>query len=251
MPPVPDHFSRCSETNRRGPELLENLAKLKLLNPRSFKKMTDRKNAIILDIRSYDSFGGQHIPYALNVGFQGNFATFSGWIIPPEKEIFLVSDSFEQSKEAVTWLRRVGLDNVVGALEGKMADWVNVGLPAKHVIQLSSDQLNTRISKGEEIFLVDARTRSEFKIAHIEGAINIPAPELRTRYKELGKTQQITLICRTGNRSSMAASLLKQLGFDVVNVAGGMTGYSAAGYAPKCPMCSAPHGPRFLGKNQI
>jgi len=34
----------------------------------------------------------------------------------------------------------------------------------------------------------------------------------------------------------------------VINVAGGMSGYSAAGYAAECPVCVAPHVPAFLGK---
>jgi hydroxyacylglutathione hydrolase len=34
---------------------------------------------------------------------------------------------------------------------------------------------------------------------------------------------------------------------EVFNVAGGMTGYAAAGLGQACPMCVAPHGPRFIG----
>ena len=56
------------------------------------------------------------------------------------------------------------------------------------------------------------------------------------------------LLCSTGNRSSLGASILKQKGFqNVNNVAGGITGYSAAGHAPECPVCFVPHGPRFSG----
>jgi rhodanese-related sulfurtransferase len=61
----------------------------------------------------------------------------------------------------------------------------------------------------------------------------------------LKKSKPIALICSTGHRSSLAAALLKQKGFeDVSNVAGGMTGYSAAGYSEACPICVAPHIPR-------
>jgi glyoxylase-like metal-dependent hydrolase (beta-lactamase superfamily II)/rhodanese-related sulfurtransferase len=248
MPPAPDHFSRCSEINRKGPELMENLPTLQLLDARSFKESVDQASTIVLDSRCYDAFGGQFIPGAYNIDYDGNFATFAGWILPPEKEILLVSDSPKQSQDAVPWLRRVGLDNVVGALDGKMANWVNEGLPTDNVPQLSPHEFYRQITQGKRMVLVDARAPDEFSKTHIEGAINIPAPDLRERYTELDKSQQVTIICRTGHRSSIGASLLKQQGFDVVNVAGGMTGYSAAGFAPQCPMCSAPHGPRFLGQ---
>lgn len=47
-------------------------------------------------------------------------------------------------------------------------------------------------------------------------------------------------------RSSLATNILMQRGFKTVyNVAGGMTGYSAAGYARQCQACENPHGSRF------
>ncbi len=248
MPPAPDHFNRCSEKNRKGPVLIENLSDLIPLDTLTFKEIADKKDTVVLDIRSYEAFGGQHVPGAYHIDLNGNFATFAGWVIPPDKDILLVSDSLKQSQEAVIWLRRVGLDSTIGFLDGKMYAWANEGLPTNHVNHLSAEELHTRIIKSESITLVDVRARSEFETTHIKGAINIPAPELRTRYKELDKKKQITLICRTGHRSSLAASLLKQQGFkDVSSVAGGMSGYNAAGFAPECPMCSIPHGPRFLG----
>jgi rhodanese-related sulfurtransferase len=94
--------------------------------------------------------------------------------------------------------------------------------------------------------LIDVRAPLEFADTHIKGAINIPAPELRTRYKELHQDKPVYLICSTGNRSSLGTSILKQHGFkEVYNVAGGMTGYSAAGHIKQCNICINPHGPRL------
>ena len=101
----------------------------------------------------------------------------------------------------------------------------------------------------EKLQLVDVRAPREFEQAHIEGASNMPVPELRTRHNELSPSIPVVAICSTGHRSSLAASILQQHGFErVMNAAGGMTGYAAAGLAPACPMCVAPHGTRFLGK---
>ncbi|UCG45641.1 MAG: rhodanese-like domain-containing protein, partial [Candidatus Bathyarchaeota archaeon] len=250
-PDVPDHFSRCSEINRKGPKLIKHLQKPTRLDPNDFRKAADRGKTAVLDMRSYESFGGQHIPDAYNIDFSGNFPTFAGWIIPPDKEILLVSASSVRAEDAILWLRRVGLDNTVGFLNGGMHAWANEGLLTNHVGQLSAEELHTKIVKGESMTLVDVRARSEFETKHIEGAINIPAPELRTPHKELDKNRQLILICRSGNRSSLAASILLQQGFrDIYSVAGGMQGYSAAGYVQECPMCSIPHGPRFLGQSE-
>jgi hypothetical protein len=44
----------------------------------------------------------------------------------------------------------------------------------------------------------------------------------------------------------LGASILKQHGFkELHNLAGGMTGYSQAGYAEECMVCENPHGSRF------
>jgi glyoxylase-like metal-dependent hydrolase (beta-lactamase superfamily II) len=65
MPSAPDHFSRCTEINRKGPELLKKLHIPEALNNDAFRnKMRD---AVVLDVRSFESFGGQHIPDSYNI----------------------------------------------------------------------------------------------------------------------------------------------------------------------------------------
>jgi hydroxyacylglutathione hydrolase len=93
--------------------------------------------------------------------------------------------------------------------------------------------------------LTRCRTAHEFEAGHIEGAVNVAMPDLRTRFKEINVGLPVVVICNTGHRSSMGTSLLKQHGLKhVLNVAGGMTAYSAAGMAAPCPACTQLHGPR-------
>ena len=199
---------------------------------------------MILDIRPYEAFGGHHIAGSYHLDLGGNFSTFAGWIIPPDVNILLVVERPEQAEEAVVQLRRVGLDRTIGYLDGGMYEWAKAGLPMEHIPQLSAEDLKRRMTSGPAVTLVDVRAKREYMTGHIEGAINIPAPDLRTRYKELNQKIPIVVICNTGHRSSLGASLLKQHGFkDVSNMAGGVTGYNTAGYGPECPVCIAPHLP--------
>ena len=72
--------------------------------------------------------------------------------------------------------------------------------------------------------LVDVRTRSEFAAGHIEGAVNIPVQELDGRAGELGAREKpLVLYCRSGARSSRAASRLKEQGFTQVHDLGAMS----------------------------
>jgi rhodanese-related sulfurtransferase len=249
MPPSPDHFSRCSAINGKGPALARNLPVLEELDPQAFNKKAKSEKTIVLDVRSYDSFGGQHIPEAYQVDFGGNFATFAGWVLPPDSNILLVTGDGAEPEEVAMWLRRVGLDQVLGYLSGGMFEWAKAGLPTAHIKQLSVEELHGMGTGEREMVIVDVRAPREYEGFHIQGALNIPAPDLRTRYEELDPDVPTVLVCSTGHRSSLSASILKQHEFkDVFNVAGGMTGFSAAGYGPECPMCVAPHGPHFLGK---
>ena len=128
-----------------------------------------------------------------------------------------------------------------------MTAWATVGHAIEDIHLISAEDLHDRVTGESTSCLVDVRAPLEFEESHIEGAMNIPAPDLRTRYNELHPDKPTFLICSSGNRSSLAASILKQHGFrEVHNVAGGMTGYSAAGYARQCDVCVNPHGSRFL-----
>ena len=249
MPPAPDHFARCSATNGEGPALVRKLPALAPMKPAAFARRARRGKAVVLDVRSYDSFGGQHVPAAYHIDLGGNFATFAGWVLPVHAEILIVADSAEQAGQATVWLRRVGLDRVVGCMEGGMFAWAQAGMPTEHVPQASVHELRRMMDGEEGLTVVDVRSPREYESSHIQGAVNIPAPDLRTRHDELSRDVPIAAICSTGHRSSLAASLLKQHGFrDVWNVAGGMTAYAASGYGPECPTCVAPHGPRSLGR---
>jgi hydroxyacylglutathione hydrolase len=249
MPPAPDHFSRCSDINRKGPALVSELQVLEELDPSRFKECMKDPNVMVLDARSYDAFGSQHVPGSWHIDFGGNFPTFSGWVLPMDKDILLVSEDYEEALQANIWARRVGVDRIVGYLEGGMFAWAVAGLRTKDVHQVSADDLHDMASGDthSNIVLLDVRAPREFEDNHIEGAVNIPAPELRTRYKELDANKPTVLICSTGHRSSLGASILRQHGFkDVYNVAGGMTGYSAAGHTKKCRICENPHGSRYF-----
>lgn len=250
LPAIPDHFGRCNEINRRGPTLIRDLAPVRPLDPGIFRESSERHGTLVLDVRGYEAYSGQHLPDSFHISLRGNFGTFAGWVLP-DVEILLVADDGDQAQEAAVWLRRVGLDRIVGYLDGSTAAWANAGLPIDFVGLVSADRLH-QMSIGEQVFvLIDTRSPTVYKASHIEGAINIPTPEFRTRYRELDPDIPVVLVCNSGQQSSLAASILRQHGFrHLLNAAGGMRGYVAAGYALECPVCANPHGPRFLGERE-
>ncbi len=73
---------------------------------------------------------------------------------------------------------------------------------------------------------LDVRLNEEFDEGHIPGALLIPLSQLRKRAAEIDSAARYVAYCRSGRRSSVAAFLLSQLGFDVVSMAGGVLAWS-------------------------
>lgn len=228
MPPAPDHFKRLSDINRRGPILIGDLPDMEELDVIQFKERMDRSTFVILDTRSYHAFAAGHIPGSWHIDLNGNFPIFAGWVLPPDKDILLVADNYAKAREAKLWAQRVGVDRIVGYLNGGMAAWDMAGFKSEHIKLLSAEALQEMISQDDDFVLVDVRSPQEYEENHLPGAVNIPVGDLRTRHHELEKERKIVVICSSGFRSSIGASILKQNSFrNIYNVAGGMAGFCA------------------------
>jgi hydroxyacylglutathione hydrolase len=232
MPPAPDHFARCSEINRQGPALVSEMPRLKGMAPLQFKERLESRDTILVDVRGYAAFAGLHIPGAWHIDLAGNFPIFSGWVLPPDKDILLVADNRQGATEAAAWARRVGLDRIAGYLKGGIAAWTAAGEPTASIQLLSARELHEAVMGAlGDVALIDVRAPAEFESGHIEGALGIPAPDLRHRHTELSPETPTIVMCSAGIRSSLAASILRQHGFTRIQMAaGGLTGYYAAGY---------------------
>lgn len=81
----------------------------------------------------------------------------------------------------------------------------------------------------ETSVLIDVRTKSEFEMGSIRGAINIPLDELRERLDEVPKNKDIIIYCQIGLRGYLSHKILTQNGFkNVKNLSGGYKTYSIA-----------------------
>ena len=74
----------------------------------------------------------------------------------------------------------------------------------------------------EDGILVDIRMEDEFRHGSVQGSINIPLYLLRARARRLDRTRKYILFGQTEQRSSVAAFLLTQRGFDAYALKGGL-----------------------------
>lgn len=115
---------------------------------------------------------------------------------------------------------------------GSVRDPVNViGFVASNILRGDCKVLYWDAIKGldpEKNLLLDVRNPAELRAGAIEGALNIPLPQLRSRLNELPRDRRIVVYCQVGQRAYYAYRILVQEGFDAVNLSGGYKTYSHA-----------------------
>jgi len=78
----------------------------------------------------------------------------------------------------------------------------------------------------ESIFILDVRTKDEYDLGHIEGAVNIPVDEIRQNLGKIPRDKKIIVYCSVGLRAYVACRVLYQNGFnEVYNLSGGYKMY--------------------------
>ena len=83
----------------------------------------------------------------------------------------------------------------------------------------------------EGVTVLDVREPVEWQHGRIDGAVHIPITEIPDRATELPVDQQLLVVCKVGSRSAQVVGYLAQQGYDVVNLAGGLYDWQAAGRA--------------------
>ena len=92
------------------------------------------------------------------------------------------------------------------------------------------DEIEAFVNNGYK--LIDVRTAAEYGRGYIPGAVSIPVDEIRDRVGEI--TQKDLLVnCQVGQRGHTATMLLKELGFNAVNLDGGYLTWSNSPLATK------------------
>ncbi|MBU1424295.1 MAG: rhodanese-like domain-containing protein [Gammaproteobacteria bacterium] len=97
--------------------------------------------------------------------------------------------------------------------------------------------LSRALAAGSKPILLDVREPAEFDLLRIPGSINVPRGILEQScewdYDETvpelaaGREQEIVVVCRSGNRSVLAADIMLQMGFtNVVSLKTGVRGWS-------------------------
>lgn len=92
--------------------------------------------------------------------------------------------------------------------------------------EISPEEVERLINEKSGISIIDVREPSEFADGHIYGAINIPVNWIQSRMNEINAAEEHIMVCLSGQRSALAASILAANGFQVRNMSGGMMNWT-------------------------
>lgn len=182
----------------------------------------------IVDLRDRTAFAAGHVSGTLNVGVEGQFATYLGWLIPWATPLTLLGDSPEQVAQAQRELIRIGIDRLDGTATGDPNDWTTEPLGSFHRAQFTD---LAQVRHHRPVPVLDVRRAAEYATGHIEGAINIPLHDLLGNLDHV-PAGEVWVHCASGYRASIAASVLAAHDLPVVLIDDNFEEHAAASGLP-------------------
>lgn len=228
QPDAPAYFNRDAVLNSaERPTLDQALAHE--MNPLTLENVLElqAQGAQILDTRDPGEFASAHLAGSINIGLNGQFATWVGTVLDQEHPIVIVAAPGHENEAAVR-LGRIGFDHVAGYLKDGLHSLESRPDLTAATERLSAPRAAEILSSAQPPLLIDVRTPREREQKHIPGSVAIPLNRLAENLGNLPKGRPLLVYCAGGYRSSIAASLLRNRGFaDVSEIAGGIAGWEA------------------------
>ena len=231
LPAVPPYWPRMRGQNAEG---VEPVGTVDPPPPMSAEDVADlavgsdgagEDAPVVLDIRSPEAFAGGHVPGAINVAFGTSFPTWAGTALPADARTVLVAEDDQDLVEVAWSLLRIGYPVPEGHLRGGMMAWRTSG---REVAQLPTVDATT--VDPDAFVVLDVRQPDEWTAGHAPEAVHITGAELPRRIEEVPRDGDVLVVCGSGYRSTVAASLLRRHGHDrITNLTGGMAAWRAAG----------------------
>jgi hydroxyacylglutathione hydrolase len=227
QPDPPKYFATMKRMNKEGPRLLGCFSRPRRLDDAVLPEVLNERN-VVIDVRPAETYARGFLPGTLNIPLDNSFATWAGWLVPYDKDIYLLLGEGADARlqELTRALALIGIDRVAGYFTERA---LSAAGRLRRIPQMSAQEAHRAAHTGG-VTVLDVRSDVEWNAGHIPHAKHIPLGYLRDRLNELPKQQPFVTQCMSGRRSAIAASVLRGGGFEnVSNMSGGFEAWQEAG----------------------
>jgi len=224
LPDQPPNFASIVEVNR-GP-LVESVSEAPRLSPGQLEELM-AAGTMVVDVRAPADFDRSHIPGAVAITITGaGFGTRLAWLAGTDSPVAFVGDTTEDGERAALLAAAINTAPAVGVLEGGFDAWVAEGRPVDSIEPVTVHELYERWQPdGGRLQVLDVREPSAWREGHIPGSVNMPYRLIDSIPEGIDPDRPVAAICGLGQRSAVAASLLKRYGAsEVLHVVDGGVG---------------------------
>ncbi len=216
--PYPAYYRFMGPINRSGPRALAPPSVPDLSAAEAAASI--ERGAGVLDGRDRYAFAAGHVKGSLGIEVGDSFAPWAGWLFEFNSPLVLVLDPGQDAAAAATELGRIGFEQVVGVMRG-VGDWAASGRGIASYRTADIHELTAVMEEGEPQ-VVDVRDPQEWAAGHLDRSIHRYVPDLAAAPPVgIDAAAPVWLVCRTGNRASIAAGLLERHGLAPVVVSKG------------------------------
>jgi hydroxyacylglutathione hydrolase len=218
--PQPPNFQAIVDLNR-GPLLTEGV-EVPPLTPRQVEQRRS-DGALLVDVRTDLQFDDAHIPEAICIpAVQAGFGTRLAWLADRDQEIVFVGRDDQDARRAARLALAVGIRKLGGHLAGGLTEWRRERRPVARIERLELEELSARAGADADLQILDVRERSERDAGYIPGSLFETWHQIDSLPDELDPERPVAVLCASGERAAVAASLLQRHGARrVVHVVGG------------------------------
>ncbi len=221
--PPPQYFAKNAALNKSGISSVDEVMArgARALNVKEFEVLADDDDILVLDVRDKVSFVKGFVPGSIYISLDGSFAPWVGSLIPDLKQKIILVTPEGREEEAVKRLARVGYDHSLGYLQGGYKSWVEAGKKVETIETIDVAEFVKVRTKDESINILDVRKPGEWEASHISTAQHFALDYINDHMSEISPTKEYYIHCMSGNRSTIAASILKARGYNhLINVHG-------------------------------
>ena len=220
LPPQPPNFKSVVEINR-GPLVTAGVDVFPL-TPRQVEQRRSQ-GALLVDVRTDFQFDDAHIPGAVsNTMLRSGFGTKLAWIADPDQEVVFIGRDDDDGHVAAQLAVAVGVRNLGGYLAGGMTSWRMEKRDVESIERIEVPELHER---NGALQVLDVREETEWKAGHIPDSAHVPYHDIHSLPEGIDPDKPVAVVCASGQRSAVAASLLKAHGArEVIHVVNGGVG---------------------------